>query len=455
MKTEMIALLQMTVVLCSVFLVTLLGFAAEQNPEKYEMSASTITTSSEDNFLLGIYGNANEDDTIDMRDLTYVKLIFFGKKLETELADAKYDDKINPLDFIQIKLISVGKEKEITVVDSADRIVTVKKPVERIIAMNSESAKVIRAFKEEDKIVGVSTYIARNEVFFPDLPNVGTGRSPDYEKIIGLEPDILIYYAFWPKQVKALEEKLEPTGISLVCLDCFYPQTMYKDIKKLSYILDCKEDVAKEFIDWYGDNLDKIKSRTEELSEDEKPLVYLEGYTDYSTCSCGSPDHAMCIMAGGVNIASDLIGSRYPEYPKVDSEWVLTQNPDIIIKQASRTYASLGYSEDNPMGIKKIREKILERPELANIAAVKNGSVYLVPSDISREPEFVVAVAYMAKWFHPSLFEDLDPETIHREYLTRFLRLDYDLDEQGIFAYPPIEIDDSLAGIPDRYLYSC
>jgi iron complex transport system substrate-binding protein len=27
---------------------------------------------------LEIYGNANEDDTIDMRDLTYVKLIFFG-----------------------------------------------------------------------------------------------------------------------------------------------------------------------------------------------------------------------------------------------------------------------------------------------------------------------------------------------------------------------------------------
>jgi hypothetical protein len=59
---------------------------------------------------LEIYGNANEDDTIDMRDLTYVKLIFFGKKPETELADAKYDGKINPLDFIQIKLITVGKE---------------------------------------------------------------------------------------------------------------------------------------------------------------------------------------------------------------------------------------------------------------------------------------------------------------------------------------------------------
>jgi len=59
--------------------------------------------------ILEIYGNANEDDTIDMRDLTYVKLIFFGKKSETELADAKYDGKINPLDFILLPLLPVSQ----------------------------------------------------------------------------------------------------------------------------------------------------------------------------------------------------------------------------------------------------------------------------------------------------------------------------------------------------------
>ena len=80
---------------------------------------------------LEIYGNANEDDTIDMRDQTYVKRIFFGKKPETELADAKYDGKINPLDFIPIKLIIVGKENEVTVVDTVGRDVTIAKPLLR------------------------------------------------------------------------------------------------------------------------------------------------------------------------------------------------------------------------------------------------------------------------------------------------------------------------------------
>jgi iron complex transport system substrate-binding protein len=98
----------------------------------------------EDDFVLGIYGNANEDDTIDMRDLTYVKLIFFGKRPETELADAKYDAEINPLDFVQIKRIILGKENELTLVDSADRIVTVKKPLERIVTHHTSAVEAMR-----------------------------------------------------------------------------------------------------------------------------------------------------------------------------------------------------------------------------------------------------------------------------------------------------------------------
>ncbi|MCK4735326.1 MAG: hypothetical protein KAT65_22930, partial [Methanophagales archaeon] len=66
--------MEIVLVLCSLFLVAL---------------PVTVIAAEEDDYVLGIYGNANEDDTIDMRDLTYEKLIFFGKKPETELADAK------------------------------------------------------------------------------------------------------------------------------------------------------------------------------------------------------------------------------------------------------------------------------------------------------------------------------------------------------------------------------
>ena len=55
------------------------------------------------------FGDANEDGTIDIKDVTYVKLIIFGKKSPTELADANQDGRINVGDVIQIKLIILRK----------------------------------------------------------------------------------------------------------------------------------------------------------------------------------------------------------------------------------------------------------------------------------------------------------------------------------------------------------
>ena len=62
--------------------------------------------------------------------------------------------------------------------------------------------------------------------------------------------------------------------------------------------------------------------------------------------------------------------------------------------------------------------------------------MYLHYVDLMITPRFVVGIAYWAKWFHPELFSNLDPQEIHQEYLTDFMRIDYDLSEHGVFAYP-------------------
>ncbi|MCK4733444.1 MAG: hypothetical protein KAT65_13410, partial [Methanophagales archaeon] len=61
METKTLTMLEIAIVLCSVFLVAIPAIAAEQTTQN--VNANTITTASEDDFVLGIYGNANEDDT--------------------------------------------------------------------------------------------------------------------------------------------------------------------------------------------------------------------------------------------------------------------------------------------------------------------------------------------------------------------------------------------------------
>jgi len=67
-KNKVIAITEKAIVLCSLLVVTLPVIAIEQFAQ--EVSASEVTTASEDDYTLGVYGNANEDDTIDMRDTT-------------------------------------------------------------------------------------------------------------------------------------------------------------------------------------------------------------------------------------------------------------------------------------------------------------------------------------------------------------------------------------------------
>ena len=466
-KKKMIAIVEIAVVLCSVFLVAIPAIAADQTTQK--ISATGVTTASEDDYVLGVYGNANEDDTIDMGDVVYTKLAIFGKKPKTELCDAKYDGRINVLDVIQTKLIILGKEKEITITDGSGKPVTVSMPVERIVVYYMDSAELIRILDEKDKVVGVTNCITQNKKQFPELsklPYVGKvcPGEPDYEAILNLNTDVLLTF-YNGAHAEKLQKKLP--GVAVIYLGIYYSDLSnpkgsgYTDsVRKLGYILDRKDEAEEYITQWHIGWIDEIKSRAEGVSEDERPRVLAcgrlkPGQKTFSARTKIAKLAQMCILAGGKNIAEDL-----PEFVQpvrtvtVDMEWVIEQNPEFIfVHEASTPY---GYDMDDPeTRLKGIRDGFMNRPELANVAAVKTGNVYILNGIFRNDASGGVAgAAYMAKLFHPDLFEDLDPEAIHQEYL-EFQHFDYDLDEHGVFVYPPIiKGKGELAGIPDRYYAS-
>ena len=429
MKKEIVALVEIAIVLCSVFLVALPAIAADQ-------TAQTITTTSEEDYVLGVYGNANEDDTIDMRDLTYVKLIFFGKKPETELADAKYDGKINPLDFIQIKLIIVGKEKELTYEDSLGEAETIHKPVKRIVTGWLDSTEILKALDAGDKIAGIDKYTARNTILYPEiskLPLVGYPfvRGLDAEAVLNVNPDAYYPWVFgiiYPGESgkREFEEKLP--GVTIICLDVGEPETFAENVKKLGYILD-REDEAEELIDFYAESLNTINDQTAGLSEDEKPRVYLENYrrgTKYQAYKTGLSD-----IAGGKNILADL-----PAFSTISPEWLMDRDPEVIVIRKGAYGDYSGFMVDDPSELKEIEEEMMSRYELSKVTAIKNERVYAIDGGhLTRGPAHFIGAVYFAKWFHPDLFEDFDPQTVHQEYLDRFLRTDFNVKEHGIFVY--------------------
>jgi iron complex transport system substrate-binding protein len=256
-------------------------------------------------------------------------------------------------------------------------------------------------------------------VFFPDLcakPSVGKWSSPDVEAILALDPDSVFAFGQWPAPEK-LEDKLKGTDISVVRLDFYRLETVRNEMNMLGYLL-LEEENARGYIEWYDEYVDEIDEKISGLSEEEKPRVFIDsgkGETERKTRAEGTGSHDLCVRAGGINIAEDE-GERYFT---VLVEWILDQNPAIIFRPS---YAG-GFESDDVSGMKEQYDGIIGLPGFAEgVDAVINDSVYVIDDSIMFAPQQPVSLAYLAKWFHPDEFKDLD--------------IDFDVAEHGVFVYP-------------------
>ncbi|OEU50896.1 MAG: hypothetical protein BA871_01235 [Desulfuromonadales bacterium C00003096] len=351
-------------------------------------------------------------------------------------------------DVTQIELIILGKEKEITFVqyigsanDFTEKPVTIKKPVERIVVLSDgEHAEALRVLGAMDNVEGVNSELITREyarVFFPefqDVTNIGSVYSEDYEAILSLNPDAVITYTWW--NYPEIEEHLP--GVTVLRFNFYIGGTMFDEMRRLGYLLDSREE-AQEYIDFVEGYENIVKEKIETLSEDEKPRVYVESGRDaWKTFnSIGGPAYQLR-MAGCRNIAEDLAGSATGTV-QVDPEWVIEENPEIIVKLMGWMQGG-GYGTDDPSELENTIVEIGSRPALAGVNAVQNENVYAITYDVLYHPSMIVSIAYFGKWFHPELFEDLDPQVVHQEYLDTFHEsLNWNVYENGVFAYPPFE----------------
>ncbi|MDQ1312952.1 MAG: iron complex transport system substrate-binding protein [Euryarchaeota archaeon] len=378
------------------------------------------------------------DDAINESDIAYLEDVMAGRSPATELSDANLDDVVDGKDIEQVERLIDGTEEQLalkayTIYEELMNV-TIPMPVERIVVLNLACAESVRGIKARDMVVGVGSSLVEgsNRDFFPemiDLPTVGKWSEPDIEAIISLNPDIVIADLRTPDPEK-LEDKLEGTGITVVRMGFTYPDYSSSEIMALGYILDRKDD-ARELNSFAGKYLDLIEERVSSIAESERPRVYPIYYTSadlWKTGSNGSIVDMLCGLAGGENIAHDLTGGTGGMYPTVDPEWVVGENPQIIFTWSSPG----GYSPANDTAMRELWTKIVQAPELSRVDAAKDERVHLMTTEITSRPRWFVGLSYLAKWFYPEKFPDLDPEAIHKEYLERFQGLKY----QGIFVYP-------------------
>jgi ABC-type Fe3+-hydroxamate transport system substrate-binding protein len=377
-----------------------------------------------------IYGNANEDDVLDMRDVTYIKLVIFGKKPATTFADANYDGKISMLDLGQTKLIILGKEKEITLMDMADRTVTVPRPIERVITVSPPMTRMVIGVGAVDKLVGMGSS-SHTDWFIGDpawgcgpkwdevvakfkgtLANVGSSGELNLELILSLRPDVVFGHS-----TSVADTIQESTGIPVVChkskATC---DTMFVQIEFVGAVLG-KDREAEEVVSSLKEKLDKVTDVTSQIPDSEKPRVYFHwGYRRHvftRASICYEPIE----LAGGINVANDFGPPTFGWMAvEVSKEQIIAWNPDIILT---------GRGEVEPV---LAVEDIWSDPDLQTIDAVKNRRVYYTLASFyavgAQPPRVIIETMHMAKLFHPDEFENLDVEKEGNEIFERFYGVD-------------------------------
>ena len=219
-------------------------------------------------YTLGIFGNANEDDTINMQDVTYTELIILGYNDATELADAKYDGDIDILDMTQIALIILGREAELTVKDAIDRIVTIDQPTERVVTLFPAATEMVNAFKP-----GSMTCVddrSHTDHRFDHLTAVGDGCNPDYNAIAGLNPGIVITV-------------MHDGHVSLYTLTAMFGPVICIRVDSPD---DPKDNIGEAFglLGYIFHETDKIEDLLDDCSNDDGTIEYsvttIEDYSD-------------------------------------------------------------------------------------------------------------------------------------------------------------------------------
>ena len=340
-----------------------------------------------------------------------------------------------------------GKPK--TIVDSAGRTVTIYKPIKRVVCTFPQHIEALRTLKvPTDTIVGVPSMLDLVTLYpeFADVPCIGMSWEPDVEAILALHPDLVLLAAVrgpfgWSNDPAC--EDLEAAGVSVIRVTLNQPAllgeeytegvaTIPEEMETLGYVFD-KEEEAEEYNEWHVGIVNSIVDATSELGDADRPKVYCE----WAKYQVAPDDDDIIEMAGGRDIFAGVYG-------EVDKEYLIDEDPDIIIRVAGGLSEIGGYglAAGDTAVLEEVRKEIMGRVELQNVTAVKNGDVYVITPHLWTYLPYsgnkaLIGICYMEKWFEPFTGLDLDivPKDVHQQFID-FQGVDIDLDEQGVFVYP-------------------
>jgi len=273
--------------------------------------------------------------------------------------------------------------------DQTGRMVRIEKVPQKIISLAPSNTEILYALHLSDRLVGVTEYCDYPEAA-KDKPKIGEFSTIDIEKVVEIQPDLILATNIHKDEVVP---QLERLGLTVLTLD---PKTIDEVLEAINLIgkFTGKKEEASQLVTEMRNRIKAITDKTDNLPETQRLRVfYILWHEPLMTVGSETRIHELIVKAGGINIAQDLAG----DYPTISLEAVILANPQVIIAGSGH-----GTGENLPF------QFALTEPRLKDVDAHRNDRVYAIDADLASRPgpRIVDALEKFAEFIHPELFKE-------------------------------------------------
>ncbi len=279
----------------------------------------------------------------------------------------------------------------LTVTDDLGREVEIKELPQRIISLAPSNTEILFALGLGDKVVGVTQYCDYPEAA-KSKPRVAGYATPALEKVVSLEPDLILADAIHEKTVLPA---LEKQGLTVIVIAAKSLDTVLEDITLVGQIMG-KSKAAARLVGGLSDRIEAVTAKTRGLTPQERPRVlHVIWHDPIWTMGADTFIDDLIQKAGGANIFAD----EFKKSRVVSMEAVVDRNPQVILVSGMGTTQNLIYNS------------IKSDPRLDSVAAIVNERIYRLDGDLVERagPRIVDGLELVAKLIHPEIFGT--PET--------------------------------------------
>ncbi|MGH7014086.1 MAG: cobalamin-binding protein [Stellaceae bacterium] len=236
-------------------------------------------------------------------------------------------------------------------------------PPRRIVCLTEETVETLYLLGEQDRIVGISGYTVRPPQARREKPRVSAFNSANIEKIVALEPDLVLTFSDIQAGIVA---DLIRRGIAVHAFNQRTLAEILSMIRTLGALVGA--DARAETL---AASLEQRIAAAREARPPRRPKIFFEEWDGPLISGIGWVSE-LIEAAGGVDVFSELAAGRAAKDRVVAPADVVARAPDIII--------------GSWCGKKFCPEKVAARPGFDAVPAVRAGALHEIKSSLILQP---------------------------------------------------------------------